>query len=212
MGGGMGGLGGMGGAMGMSPDQIGQILQNPAVQQMMQQVLSNPEAMEQMMGSNPMVQQMLNSNPQARQMLQNPEFLQRMTNPQNLQAALQMQQAMAQLQQSFGGGFGVSTPTDQTPIQPSGSTPAPTTLFGGAQPSEGTPQATNPMMQMMQQLMGGGALPPLQPVGDPLEVYREQLQQLRDMGFINTEANLAALQATGGNVNAAVERLLNQLG
>jgi hypothetical protein len=32
------------------------------------------------------------------------------------------------------------------------------------------------------------------------------------MGFINTEANLAALQATGGNVNAAVERLLNQLG
>lgn len=47
---------------------------------------------------------------------------------------------------------------------------------------------------------------------DPQEAFREQLQQLRDMGFINTEANLAALQATGGNVNAAVERLLNQLG
>jgi ubiquilin len=47
---------------------------------------------------------------------------------------------------------------------------------------------------------------------DPEELYRTQLQQLRDMGFINTEANIAALRATGGNVNAAVERLLNQLG
>ena len=39
-----------------------------------------------------------------------------------------------------------------------------------------------------------------------------QLQQMHDMGFINREANLAALIATSGNVNAAVERLLNQLG
>jgi ubiquilin len=93
------------------------------------------------------------------------------------------------------------------------------------------------MMQMLQQMMGAGGggfptmAPPvtstnssptypvvsecssfLLPCADPQEAYRDQLQQLRDMGFINTEANLAALQATGGNVNAAVERLLNQLG
>jgi ubiquilin len=31
---------------------------------------------------------------------------------------------------------------------------------------------------------------------------------LQDMGFYDQEANIRALQASGGNVNAAVERLL----
>ena len=31
---------------------------------------------------------------------------------------------------------------------------------------------------------------------------------LQDMGFYDQEANIRALQATGGNVNAAVDRLL----
>ena len=44
------------------------------------------------------------------------------------------------------------------------------------------------------------------------QVYAVQLQSMRDMGFINDEANIAALKETGGNVNAAVERLLNMLG
>lgn len=35
---------------------------------------------------------------------------------------------------------------------------------------------------------------------------------MNDMGFINEEANIAALKATNGNVEAAVERLLSMLG
>lgn len=34
---------------------------------------------------------------------------------------------------------------------------------------------------------------------------------LQDMGFSDREANIRALQATGGNVNAAVDRLLQGL-
>jgi len=34
---------------------------------------------------------------------------------------------------------------------------------------------------------------------------------LQDMGFFDPDANIRALQATGGNVNAAVERLLQNL-
>jgi hypothetical protein len=34
---------------------------------------------------------------------------------------------------------------------------------------------------------------------------------LQDMGFYDQEANVRALQATGGNVNAAVDRLLQGL-
>ena len=42
----------------------------------------------------------------------------------------------------------------------------------------------------------------------PRERFATQLQKLSDMGFTDEAANLTALQATGGNVNAAVERLL----
>jgi ubiquilin len=36
-------------------------------------------------------------------------------------------------------------------------------------------------------------------------------QLLQDMGFFDQEANIRALQATGGNVNAAVDRLLQNM-
>jgi ubiquilin len=55
---------------------------------------------------------------------------------------------------------------------------------------------------------GGGGAPAVPPVANPEEAYSSQLQQLRDMGFFDQAENVRALQATGGNVNAAVERLL----
>lgn len=42
----------------------------------------------------------------------------------------------------------------------------------------------------------------------PEQRYRDQLEQLTAMGFVNREANLQALIATFGDINAAVERLL----
>lgn len=50
--------------------------------------------------------------------------------------------------------------------------------------------------------VGGQNLPP------PEERYRTQLEQLTAMGFVNREANIQALIATFGDINAAVERLL----
>jgi ubiquilin len=43
-------------------------------------------------------------------------------------------------------------------------------------------------------------------------VYATQLTQLQSMGFTNESVNIDALKQTGGNVEAAVERLLNMLG
>lgn len=48
---------------------------------------------------------------------------------------------------------------------------------------------------------------PLQ-VQTPEVRFQQQLEQLNAMGFINREANLQALIATGGDINAAIERLL----
>lgn len=47
-----------------------------------------------------------------------------------------------------------------------------------------------------------------QPAGDPKEVYKSQLEQLAAMGFTNESVNIDILKQTGGNVEAAVERLL----
>lgn len=44
------------------------------------------------------------------------------------------------------------------------------------------------------------------------EQYKSQLQQLKDMGFTNDDLNLEMLKKTYGNVDAAVERLLNMMG
>ena len=46
---------------------------------------------------------------------------------------------------------------------------------------------------------------------DPKEAYKEQNKTLKDMGFVNDELNFEVLKQTGGNVDAAVERLLNML-
>lgn len=46
----------------------------------------------------------------------------------------------------------------------------------------------------------------------PEELYATQLTQLQEMGFFDTQENIRALSATAGNVSAAVERLLGNLG
>ena len=61
--------------------------------------------------------------------------------------------------------------------------------------------------------VGGMPIPPVAaavpPGMDPAARFADQISQLCDMGFLDTDANLRALVATGGNVNAAVERLLS---
>ena len=46
----------------------------------------------------------------------------------------------------------------------------------------------------------------------PEQLYASQLTQLTEMGFIDTQENIRALSAVGGNVHMAVERLLGNLG
>ena len=116
---------------------------------------------------------------------------------------MQMQQSMQQLQQAglmpgfpSAAGFGGFGGAPQAPAA------------GGA--------AASPMINGLDfsSLLGGGSsaaarpAAPATPAVDPATRYSSQIQQLVDMGFADREANLRALIATSGNVNAAVERLL----
>uniref|UniRef100_A0A669C0R9 Ubiquilin 4 n=2 Tax=Oreochromis TaxID=8139 RepID=A0A669C0R9_ORENI len=64
--------------------------------------------------------------------------------------------------------------------------------------SAGTNTAQQQLMQQMLQMF----------TQTPEVRFQSQLDQLNAMGFINREANLQALIATGGDINAAIERLL----
>ena len=39
------------------------------------------------------------------------------------------------------------------------------------------------------------------------QLYRPQLLQLQDMGFVNSQQNLQAIMAANGDVNGAIDRL-----
>ncbi|KAL8246843.1 hypothetical protein R6Q59_008059 [Mikania micrantha] len=196
----VGGLGGLGvpglegffGGATPDPNSMSQLMQNPAISQMMQSLLSNPQYLNQILGLNPQMRTMLDSNPQLREMMQNPDFIRQLTSPET------MQQMMA-LQQSLFSGLGQQQPTRDAG-QTGGGTGAPNNLN------------LDMLMNMFGSLGTGTFTAPNNSNVPPEELYATQLAQLQEMGFFDTRENLQALTATRGNVHAAVERLLGNLG
>ncbi|KAL8092179.1 hypothetical protein AgCh_034470 [Apium graveolens] len=193
---GIGGLGGLGlpglDRMGGVPDPsvMNNLLQNPGVSQMMQNLLSNPQYMNQILGTNPQLQSMFDMNPQLREMMQNPDIIRQLTSPEMMQALLSQQNRPQ---------------STQEPVQTGGTTGA------GAQNNMGLDALMN-MFSGLGGLGAGGLNVPNTPDLPPEELYATQLSQLQEMGFFDTQENIRALRATSGNVHAAVERLLGNLG
>eukprot|EP00184_Porphyridium_aerugineum_P008173 CAMPEP_0184692482 /NCGR_PEP_ID=MMETSP0313-20130426/945_1 /TAXON_ID=2792 /ORGANISM="Porphyridium aerugineum, Strain SAG 1380-2" /LENGTH=614 /DNA_ID=CAMNT_0027150317 /DNA_START=188 /DNA_END=2032 /DNA_ORIENTATION=+ len=225
------GTGGFGGMMPPNQEEMLRLMEDPFMQQMMQSMLSNPATRQQLVSSNPMLRQAIETNPQMAQMLDNPDFLRMMTNPEILRQSINLQQAMQQA--GVGPGFGYpgygttpSTTSANPPVAPTGAQPA----DAGATPSTGSNADLSQLFNMfaLSQAARGapaggnlfvppatGAAPAPAPAmtQEQLEqMYATQLSQLRDMGFLDTTMCIQALQASGGNVNLAVERLLNQFG
>lgn len=113
--------------------------------------------------------------------------------------------------QLMGGAAGPGNPLAQSGTDATGGTGNPS----GGQPNA---DAVNMLAQMLRAAGGGQpgaspANPPGETTADtrpPEERYRSQLEQLVEMGFSNREANLQALIATFGDINAAIARLLPQ--
>jgi len=178
-----------------SPQQMEQtleMLENPMVAQMMEQLWSNPVHLRQMMDANPMMQQLRRSNPQAARMMENPEMMREMMNPQNLRAMMQLNRSM---QQSQGTGAATATPTTGTGTGSDGLDFS--SLLNQFQAANlgGSP-------------FGGAVQPPPSPPQHPADRYRRQIASLRDMGFDDEQASLRALVVNHGNLNRAVDMLI----
>ncbi|ROT78480.1 putative ubiquilin-1 isoform X1 [Penaeus vannamei] len=169
-----------------NPQLMSSMINAPYTQAMFQNLAANPELAQQIIGSNPLFAGNQVLQEQLRTML--PTFLNQLQNPevQNFMNNPQALQAVAQIQN------GLEQLRQTSPGQYHGLNMPLSYAFA------------NLMSTMSQALTGGGS-------GNPEQQYASQLDQLSAMGFINREANLQALIATFGDVNAAVERLLSRL-
>ncbi|XP_030461334.2 ubiquitin domain-containing protein DSK2a-like isoform X2 [Syzygium oleosum] len=169
---------------------LNQLMQNPALSQMMQSVFSDPQYINQIISLNPQLRSMVDMNPPVREMLQNPELLRQLTSPETMQQMLALQRSVQSISR-------------------------PQSNQGQGQTGETAGTPTNAGIEQLMNMFGGlgaGTLTPSVPDVPPEELYATQLSQLQEMGFFDTQENIRALRATSGNVHAAVDRLLMNLG
>jgi ubiquilin len=118
------------------------------------------------------------------------------------QRMMQDPEAMRNMMQMMGGAGGAGA----NPFAAMGQPPA----GGGA---AGQPPANNPFAALFGPggFGGGGFGAPAAPADTrpPEEVYETQLRQLNEMGFYEFDRNVSALRRSGGNVQGAIEYLLN---
>ncbi|CZT47035.1 related to deubiquitination-protection protein dph1 [Rhynchosporium secalis] len=100
-----------------SEDQVASMLDDPNLQQTMNEALQNPAMVDMMINSIPG----LRNNPQARQMFNDPEFRRMLTNPDSIRQAASMRRLMQG--GGAGGGFPAPGVTDTTPGGTAGTTP-----------------------------------------------------------------------------------------
>lgn len=180
---GIGGAAGGTATDGISDPMMSAMLGNPEMmRQTMGMLQANPQLLQSVLQMNPAYQ---NAPPHIQQMMQRPEFL---------RMIMEMTMSQARQQQTMGGSGGEGSAAD---------------MMGSA----GFPGGNDEYMETMLGLMG--QVPPSQqqsqtaaPTEPPEVRFQAQLQQLMEMGFYDSEANIRALLATGGNVNLAIERLL----
>uniref|UniRef100_A0AC34FGE2 Ubiquilin n=1 Tax=Panagrolaimus sp. ES5 TaxID=591445 RepID=A0AC34FGE2_9BILA len=213
------------------------MMNSPEMQETMRSMMSNPEMLRTMMspemlqqargllgdniGSNEdiarMAEQMsgLMGNPDVASSIMNPRVIEAMNNIRTSIETIRTE-APGLFQQMFQGVLS-SMNTMQNPGTTSTATSQNTTTNTATDAAAGTGTAAgaNPMMnpQLLSMLGALSGNPAFGGAGatniPPEERYRSQLDQLVSMGFSNRDANIRALQDTNGDVNAAIDRLLN---
>ncbi|XP_026741429.1 ubiquilin-1 isoform X1 [Trichoplusia ni] len=213
--------------MSENPRLVQSMLSAPYTNTMLQALAADPDMASQLINQNPMFannpqlqDQIRTMMPQMLAQLQNPEMQQMMSNPQALNALLQIQQGLEQLRSAaptlvgnlgLGVGAAGASPAAGAPnaggaAPPPAAPPAAPAAAPNAPPR--TQQNSELFTQFMQRMMAAMSNNQTNSAQPPEQRYSQQLEQLTAMGFLNREANLQALIATFGDVNAAVERLL----
>jgi ubiquilin len=225
--GGMPGMPGMGGdmpgqmPMGMNPDMIANIMGNPMIQGMMNDLFSDPSKMKDLFENNPMLSQMAEGNDHLKDLMENPDKLKDAMTPDKIETSIKEMQASMGGQAPVASADGTgATGSDLPPIGTTGGAPAGMPnleqMMGNFDPS-----MINDMMSGFN-LAGAGAAGgvPAASAGsdfnsmsnDELKTtFSSQLEQMANMGFPNESANIETLKQTNGDVDTAIEKSLEKM-
>jgi ubiquilin len=218
--------------MTQNPELMQGMLNSPQTQAMMRSLTENPDMAANMIGNNPLLagnpemqEQLRNMMPTFMQQLQNPAVQGVMSNPEALAAISQIQTGLQRLQTAApelystmgmpnlaaGMNFGRSAAGSNSTSNTTSTTT--TTSSASSNTSSSTPaqgQNMDSFRQLMNSMVTGMANQGLNAnVPPPEERFQTQLETLASMGFVDRQANIQALIATYGDVNAAIDRLLN---
>lgn len=246
-------------APGMNFDAMMQMLENnPMMQEMMDNMLQNPETLQAILNLDPTFRARMESNPMMASMMRDPELMRAVFNPETLRQMRQFRNAMnnasagtqtgtttgatgatagtgpvgdtgngnqgnpfdamMQTMRNMGTtgnngqgaqGTGTGTQGGATGQMPTGGAGMPN---GGSNNAAVMEQLRNLMVAMRTNADGPGAAQPEMSQEQLEEMYSSQLQQLREMGFLDKATCLQALQRSQGDVSMAVENMLSRFG
>lgn len=229
--GGMGGMGGMPG--GMNPDMIANMLNNPMVKGMINDLFSDPDKLKNMFEQNPVLGQMAEGNEEIQDLMSNPDKLKDVMTDDKLDEAIKGMQG--HLRGSGGAEGGNANASEGTSTANPGSNPigisGPSGTGGPSGP--GGPGGLGNMMsgvdpQMVNQMMAGFNLGSTganatsnatttssyenMSEDELKKKFESQLQQMRDMGFTDDTENIKILKETNGDASKAIEKALEKMG
>ncbi|KAH8738911.1 DSK2 like protein with a ubiquitin domain [Cryptosporidium ryanae] len=169
------------------------LMNSPLFQQSMNELANNPQLVQNILRSNPIFNQLSANNPMFNQMINNPDMLRAMLNPQMIQTVLN---SGGLNNPGFNGSPLSSMNSAFNPSQINNifNDPGIASIMSGIANNGNLNGASNAT---------ANSIPSAQ-------LYSSQLNQLRDMGFIDNDACLLALQETGGDINAAINKLLER--
>ena len=217
---------------GMDPRQALQMMQDPMMQRMWQSVLDNPDMLRQMMRSNPHLQRMADSNPLVRSMMENPDMLRQFMSPERLSSMQAMlsgggngtnnssssSTASSTTNSAFGGLGSFQSPFFQQMVNTLNQRRAPvvTTDTGlmaclNAVKSQDEGKTSDEMMLSSTAAAASSSSSSESSKTNEDKTFDSEIEELRSMGFDDDEANLNALKATNGDVDAALGFLLGGL-
>jgi ubiquilin len=193
--------------------QLIEAMKIPEIAGQMDSIFDDPNIMDAMM-QNPQIKAMIAMNPGIKDLLTNKEFMKNMLQPENLERLKRFQDGTATLQDVAGGlGLNMNNNMNNNNWANTGNP------FGMYGMPMGNPFMMNPLLN----LYGGGFgnnfnnnnnnnFNNLNMTQEQLkEKYKDQISKIKDMGFGNEEEIINALKKTNGNIDAAIERMINGL-
>ena len=172
-------------------NQVIEAMKIPEIQGQMESMMDDPNVIEAMM-QNPQMKALCEINPGIKDLMTNKEFIKNMLKPENLEAMKNLQEgnfnpnSVPNLfnfpnNNNINNNFGFNL-----------FNPMMNPLMMG-QPNFFSQRNTNMTKEQLK------------------EKYKNEIQSIKDMGFDNEEKIINALQKTNGNINASIERLINNL-